>query len=413
MQKKKNNKRKIITISIIGVLIIAVISSIAMRPKEESYSQVPAEIMDIQTWYNFSGNIEAKDSQTVVSTGILPIKHLYVKEGDKVKKGDVLFLLDDSDIAANIDQAAAGVEISRINYEKMKSTTKDQQLEQAKNSLDSAQLAYNEAKTNLDRMTSLASSGAISSKELEQAQQAYDNGSLKLEAAQSSYDITQKTVLQNIETAKAQLDQSMAAYEAAKRQAGDLEVSAETDGEISEIYVEENETVVTGTKIMDIVDYDNLEVKVKVDEYDLSAMPAGKDVSVSINQLGRDVAGKVSEVSREAETVNEVSFFTASVELEKDPDLRVGLSVEVKTLNKAADDALVIPMLALQFDGNNQPCVLYRDGNGNIATRYIKVGINDGTYVQVKEGLKAGDTVLVPAESKEGFQRPRDMVTEE
>ncbi|HWQ30500.1 MAG TPA: biotin/lipoyl-binding protein [Negativicutes bacterium] len=102
------------------------VSSIAMRPKEESYSQVSAETMDIQTWYSFSGNIEAKDSQTDVSKGILPIKQLYVKEGDKVKKGDVLFLLDDSDIAANIDQAAAGVAISRINYEKMKSTTRDQ-----------------------------------------------------------------------------------------------------------------------------------------------------------------------------------------------------------------------------------------------------------------------------------------------
>lgn len=412
MQKKKNSKRKVITISIIGVLIIALVSSIAMRPKEESYNQVSAETMDIQTWYSFSGNIEAKDSQTVVSTGILPIKQLYVKEGDKVKKGDVLFLLDDSDIAANIDQAAAGVEISRINYEKMESTTKDQQLKQVENALDSAQLAYNEAKINLDRMAALSSSGAISAKELEQAQQAHDNAQLKLRAAQSDYDIAQRTVLQNIATAKAQLDQSIAGYEAAKKQAGDLEVLAEIDGEISEIYVEENETVVTGTKIMDIVDYDNLEVKVKVDEYDLSAMSAGKDVTVSINQLGRDVAGKVSEVSREAETVNEVSFFTASVDLEKDPDLRVGLSVEVKTLNKVADDTLVIPMLALQFDNNNQPCILYRDENGNTATRYIKVGINDGTYVQVIEGLKAGDAVLVPSEGKEGFLRPKDMVTE-
>ncbi|HWQ30501.1 MAG TPA: hypothetical protein VN549_05870 [Negativicutes bacterium] len=188
-------------------------------------------------------------------------------------------------------------------------------------------------------MTALSSSGAISAKELEQAQQAYDNAQLKLGAAQSDYAIAQRTVLQNIDTAKAQLDQSIAGYEAAKRQAGDLEVLAET--------------------------------------------------------------------------VDEVSFFTASVDLEKDPDLRVGLSVEVKTLNKVADNALVIPMLALQFDDNNQPCILYRDENGNAATRYIKVGINDGTYVQVIEGLKARDTILIPSEAKKGFQRPGEMVTEE
>jgi multidrug efflux pump subunit AcrA (membrane-fusion protein) len=203
MQKKKTGKKKILIISIICIIILALASSIAMSPKEDSYSDTAAQAKDIQTWYSFSGNIAAKDSQTVVSTGILPIKKLCVKEGDKVKKGDVLFLLDESDIAANIDQAAAGVEISRINYEKIKTTTKDQQLEQAANTLSSAQLAYAEAKTNLDRMTSLSSTGAISSKELEQAQQGHDSAKLQLESAQSNYDITQKTVLQNIETAKA------------------------------------------------------------------------------------------------------------------------------------------------------------------------------------------------------------------
>ncbi|MGE5676833.1 MAG: efflux RND transporter periplasmic adaptor subunit [Pseudomonadota bacterium] len=413
MQKKKIGKKKIIIVSIICVTILALASSIAMNPKEDSYSDTAAQAKDLQTWYSFSGNIAAKDSQAVVSKGILPIKKLYVKEGDKVKKGDVLFLLDDSDIAANIDQAAAGVEISRINYEKMRTTTKDQQLEQVANALSSAQLAYNGAKTNLDRMTSLASTGAISSKELEQAQQGYDTAKLQLESAQSNYNITQRTVLQNIETAKAQLDQSTASYEAAKKQAGDLEVLAEIDGEVSEIYVEENESVVTGTKIMDIVDYDDLEVKVKVDEYDLRAVTVGKDVAVTINQLGKDVGGRISEISRKAETVNEVSFFIASVDLENDPDLRVGLSVEVKTLNKAASGATVIPMKALQFDDNNNPYVYYRDKNGKAATKEVTVGINDGTDVQIIEGLKPGDGVLVPEEDKGGFTRPRDMVTEE
>jgi len=413
MRTKKNNKNKIVTAIITCVIILALASSIAMRPGGESYNEETAKLQDIETFYSFSGNIEAKDRQTVVSGGMLPIKKLYVKEGDVVKKGDILYLLDKSDIASSIDQAAAGVDIARINYEKSQTTTKDQQLAQVSNSLSSAQLTFNEAKTNLERMIELFNSGSVSKQELEQFQKAYDTAKLQLEAAQSSYDITLKSVEQNIETSKAQLDQAKASYEAAVKQAGDLEVLAEIYGEVSEIYVDENESLVTGTKIMDIVDYDNLEVKIKVDEYDLGAVSAGKEVTVTINQLGKDVAGKVSEISKEAETVNEVSFFTASIALDKSPDLRVGLSVEVKSLNKSTAAATAISMEALQFDDENRPFVYYRDGNGKVSTKPVKAGINDGTYVQILEGVRVEDVVLIPDKAEEGFQRPRDMITEE
>ena len=390
--------------------IIALIAVLVLRPKGANYNEETAKTQDITTYYSFSGNIEAKDSQTVVSGNMLPIKKLYVSEGDLVKKGDVLFILDESDIAANIDQAAAGVEIAKINYEKMKTTTKDQQLAQQSNTLSSAKLTFNEAKINLERMTELFNSGGISKLDFEQAQKGYDTAKLQLESAQSNYDITKKSVEQNIRTAKAQLNQSEASYAAAKSQAGDIAITAEMDGEVSEIYVEENESLITGTKIMDIVNYDELEVKVKVDEFDLNAISEGKEVAVTINPLEKDVVGKVSEISKEAETVNEVSFFTASIDLEKDPDLRVGLSVEVKAINKSVTSATTISMKALQFDNENQPFVYYRDINGNVVTKPVKVGINDGSTVQIIDGIKTGEVLLLPAEAKT-ITTPRNMVS--
>jgi len=410
MQIKKSGKKKIVVISIALVTIIALIVTFALRPKGGNYDEETAKTQDIQTHYSFSGNIEAKDSQTVVSGSMLPIKKLYVKKGDLVKKGDVLFILDESDIAANIDQAAAGVEIAKINYEKMQTTTKDQQLSQVSNTLSSAQLAFNEAKINFERMTELFNSGGISKLDFEQAQKGYYTAKLQLESAQSNYDITEKTAEQNIRTAKAQLNQSQASYAAAKSQAGDLEIMAEIDGEVSEIYVEENESLITGTRIMDIVNYDDLEVKVKVDEFDLGAVSEGKEVIVTINQLGKDIVGKVSEVSKEAQTVNEVSFFTASIDLEKDAALRVGLSVEVKALNKSVTDATTISMKALQFDNENRPFVYYRDINGNVATKPVKVGINDGNTVQIIDGIKTGEVLLLPVETK-SMANPRNMVS--
>ncbi len=408
MQTKKSSKRKIIIASIACVTIIALIAAFALGPSGENYGEETAKTQDIKTYYSFNGNIEAKDSQTVVSGSMLPIKKLYVKEGDAVKKGDVLFILDESDIAANIDQAAAGVEIAKINYEKMRTTTKDQQLEQVSNTLSSAQLNFNEAKINFERMTELFNAGGISKLDFEQTQKGYDTAKLQLESAQSNFDITEKSVEQNIRTAKAQLNQSEASYKAAKNQAGDIEITAEIDGEISEIFVEENDSLITGTKIMDIVNYDELEVKVKVDEFDLGAVSEGKEVTVTINQLEKDIAGRVSEISREAQTINEVSFFTASIDLEKNEDLRVGLSVEVKALNKSVTGATTISMKALQFDNENQPFVYYKDTNGNVVTKPIKAGINDGNTVQIIDGIKTGEVILLPVEAKK-ITTPRDI----
>lgn len=99
---------------------------------------------------------------------------------------------------------------------------------------------------------------------------------------------------------------------------------AKIDGEVTKIYVEESAQLMAGVQVMDLVNYDDLQVTIKVDEYDLSTIQAGKAVTATINALDKDVKGTVSKVSREAVTLNGVSYFTASVDLEKDASLLVG-----------------------------------------------------------------------------------------
>lgn len=396
---KKLSKKKIIFGIVLLVVVSIVVLRLSSKDKEGLYQEENAKTQDIITYYSFSGNIGAKDSQIVFSKSMMPIKKFYVKEGDLVNKGDILFVLDDSDMASSVDQAAASVELARINYEKAKSTGKEQQLAQVENALASAQLAFDEAKLNLERMTELFNADGISKQSLEQAQKGYDSVALQLALAEDNLNITKQSVEQNIASAKAQLDQAEASYNSVKNQVGDLEVIAEITGEVSEIYIEENDSLITGTKIMDIINYEDLEVIIKVDEFDLNAVSEGKDVTVTINPLKKDVVGKVSKVSKEAQTISGVSFFTAYIDLEKDSDLRVGLSVEVKALNKGVTDATTISLKALQFDNENKPFVYYRDINNDIVKKPVTVGINDGNTVEILEGVKSGEVVLLPTKS--------------
>lgn len=93
MNKKQKNKgkKKIVIWSIVGVIMIAVISLLAFSPRGNGDFQEEVAVKgDITTYYSFSGTVEAKNRQSIASHKEMHIEKVHVKEGEKVKKGDVL-----------------------------------------------------------------------------------------------------------------------------------------------------------------------------------------------------------------------------------------------------------------------------------------------------------------------------------
>lgn len=394
--KAKKPKKKIGFIIFVCFIAVAAVALYQLRPKRENYSEEIAKVQDIITYYSFSGNIASKDNQSVYSKSTLSIKKLHVKEGDAVKEGDLLFELDNSSIMTNLEQSAASVQIAEINYEKAQGVGKEQQMAQVSGALSSAELSFSNAALNLERKKELYNSGSISQIEHEQAQTSYDSALLSLESAQKNYALAEQAANQNIRTAKEQLNQARASYSLVERQLDDTKVYAEISGKVDEIYVEEDTSMGMNTKILDIINYDDLEVTIKVDEYDLKTVEIGKETKVFVNASNKEIIGTVSDISRQAVVVNGVSYFPTTLTLTKDPDLRVGMSVEVKILNQNEKDATTISMKALQFDNENKPFIYYRDMEGNVLSKYVQVGVNDGNIVQILDGVKAGETLLLP-----------------
>lgn len=443
----KNLSKKKIIIIVISILVAILILYSWLKPNDDNYTEEVSKVQDLITYYSFEGNISSDESQNVVSKSNLSVKRFHVKEGDVVSYGDLLFELDDSNIVSTIEQAKASVELAKINLELARTSSKDQQLTQAQlnlntsklnleqaqglskeqqqiqitNALESAQGAFNSAELNLQRIQGLYQIGGAAQVEVEQAKTAYDNAKMQLSQAQNSYDNMEATINQsislsneqyqaakknynsltqtlnqNIKIAQEQLNQAQAQYDSLLKQAEDMKVLAEASGEVSKIYVLENESIIMGSPIMDIVNFDELVVKLKVDEYDLAAVNLDKEAEVTINSIGENVKGKVVDISRQAMVINGVSYFEATVALEKNENLRVGLSTEIKILNERSENATTISMKALQFDNENLPFVYYRDARGKVAMKPVEIGINDGNTVQITKGIEAGETVLVP-----------------
>lgn len=280
---KKKKSRKWLGWIIAGLVFIIVIVFSSQKEESINYDSITAMVEDVTTYYSFSGNIEAKNKESVVLTAMNQIDTIEVSEGDQVKKDEVLF-----------------------------------------------------------------------------------------------------TTLQG------------------------SEVKASIDGEVANIYVTEGDVVTAGTIIMDLTDYSNLQVKVKVDEYDVKSVEVDKEAIVTINALDKEVKGTVSHLSKEAQSLNGVSYFVATIDLNEDSELRVGMSTEVKMVNESVTDVIVIPMSALQFDYTNLPYVYYRNNQGEVMTKTVELGITDGTLVEVISGLEEGEEILIPKTIE--FMTPFDMI---
>ncbi len=167
------------------------------------------------------------------------------------------------------------------------------------------------------------------------------------------------------------------------------------DGEVAEIFVEENETVSPGTKLMTIVDYTDLEVSVKVDEYELAAVTAGKEVKVRVNAIDREFTGVVESISKEGSIISGVTYFLAVVQLDYDEALKVGMSAEVTLLKDEVKNAVTLPMSAIQFNDDNTAYVLKEGIDGIALKSPITTGINDGKTVEILSGVSSDEKVLL------------------
>ena len=325
--------RKVLII-VIAVVVCALVAIGCWILVVNTEAQVPKNDIvkpnDNSVSYIYNGNISSNNIQNCVSPLAVELKKIYVKEGSYVKKGDLLYLLDDSDVLAAISQARAGIQLAQVNLEKAELAAGTLSLVTVKSAYDAADAAYTEAKSNLERMESLQPLGGISQQDYEKAQIAVITAEGQYNQAKSNYETIDQQSSQNVRAAQAQLAQARANYEAAQVSETKRRVTANFDGVVADIWAYENNDLTVGQKIMDIVDYDGLILEITVDQFEIPYFKLSEEVPVYLNALNVTVTGTVSKISNQAIKTGEVSSFIVTIDLENNPVLKIGLLAEVK-----------------------------------------------------------------------------------
>ena len=214
------------------------------------------------------------------------------------------------------------------------------------------------------------------------------------------YAAREQTLISNasgtVETVYVVQNQKVEKGDQIYRLAGRGVVKADIDGEVTGLYIAEDDYITAGSVVVKITDMDRLEARLEVDEYDVHAMTPGTPASIQVLASGASFDGTVSKLDKNGTTVGDLSYYTATVPMNSMEGVYPGMQISAKALRSHTEDAVLLHMSAIQFDEYNQPYV--EVGSAQEPHRVnIVIGISDGVYCEILSGVAAGDTVLVPS----------------
>lgn len=404
------SKRNIyILISLVVVIIIALLvlskkGIIGNKDKGIEVEIAQANTITIVETVSATGKIQPEVEVKISSEVSGEIIELPVKEGQVVKKGDLL-------VKINPDLYTSG-------YKRTVAS-----LSQTKAGLSQADANYKEAKLNYERSQTLYNKGIISKADWDRVVATYE-----------SAKATKESAYFNVQSATATVNE-------AKDNLGRTTIFAPADGTISVLNVELGERVLgtqqmAGTEILRVSNLNNMEVEVDVNENDIVKVNVGDSARVEVDAfLKKKFRGVVTSISNSANsdlTANQVTNFKVKVRILKESyaDLlvgkpetyspfRPGMTATVDIITERKVNVIGVPISAVVIKSDtmatkksdkddNMPedkmvkqvidkkleCVFVKVGE--IAKiKIIKTGIQDDTNIEVVQGLKKGDVVIV------------------
>lgn len=183
------------------------------------------------------------------------------------------------------------------------------------------------------------------------------------------------------------------------RLTGGQTIEASFDGRVNEISVEEGDEVAAGASLIQIVDFSNMVVSLRVDEYDISSVYVGQACTVSVTALDLTFDSSLTHINRIASSSGGTAYYTVTAEVTVTDDVLPGMQVTVTIPEKEAVDAVILNKDALSFDETNSAYVLMENEAGEMERVYVETGVDNDNYVEIVSGLEDGDTVYVLEES--------------
>lgn len=325
----------------------AAVETIQARVVQSQEQQVPVNISS-------TGTVHARETAAISAQVVGGIRQVLVREGDQVRAGQTLVVLDDAAQRASADQARAGVKAA--------------QQEQV-----AAQTDAKLAASTLERYRQLEAEKSVSPQEMDEVTQRAAAASARLEVVRS------------------QADAARAQEAGARAMLGYARLVAPFAGVVTARMADPGSLASPGLPLLQVDKAGDLQLQAAVDESAIATVRKGTKVQVTINGgSSADVAGTVAEIDPAADP-NSHSF-TVKIDLPPSTQLRAGMYGTVAFAN-GVRPAVVIPRSAAVSRGS-LICAYVLDTQGIAQLRYLTLGAAQGSLVEVLSGVSPGETLV-------------------
>lgn len=387
-------KTTLVTVSlfIIGISITACTSE--QHKKESNGEAVPVSVGKVQHVQEretiaVSGTVATPNSPANVSF-LVSGKVVFVgpREGEYVKKGQVLARIDPTDFNLSVKGAAAQAATAQAALEKALNSARPELLEQAR-------IAYERAEDEHRRMKMLYDSKSLAPNDYLKYKAAYDRAKQDYEQAKIGGQKEDKAL------AKASFNQAAAHLDVARKALSDATLCAPMDGFIAKRSIEVGDTAAPGRPVFEIVQMDPVEVNVGVPETDVHLVRIGQKADISVPALpGKTFQGTVRVINVSADP-NTRTYMTRISVANPEHSLRVGMVAEATVRGDQTIAMVTLPGDAVVRDpqGATQVYVYYPEQKRVYAKR-VEIGAAVNKDVVIKSGLSGNELIVLAGQTK-------------
>ena len=328
---------------------------------QAQYVTAAAEKGTITSAVSGSGNVIVDQSSNIDPTITGTVANLAVAVGDKVKKGQILFTIDNDQLGVSVAQAQSSTASAQSS------------LDSAKSSKKAANASY------VDTKKSKTSSYA----DVLSARDKLDSSNTAIESAQQS------------------LTSSIANLSYQKQQAAKRNVISPINGTVNAVNIKNGDDLSklasgsSRTVPIIIGDLGTLKAQVQINEVDIPNVSIGQKVTMTFSAIdGLTTSGKVEKMDSLGTLSSGVVTYNVTIDFDSlDPRIKPEMSVSANIITDVKQDAITVPNSAVKMQGGNSYVQVLNSGTAPVQTP-VQTGVSNNTDTEITSGLNVGDKVV-------------------
>jgi multidrug efflux pump subunit AcrA (membrane-fusion protein) len=331
------------------------------------------------------------------------VQHLYANIGDIVRTGQVIAELEKDDQQALLEQRRAEAKIAEAKLSSVESL-RPGEIQKAEAALSDSQATAELASIEFERQKRLLDRALVARQVLDAARKEKEVSEARVVSATRELELAKKRYSEDLKSAKAQIEQAAAAVRVLEAQVTYYTIRAPISGIISSVSTQEGETVAAGLNsptFVTIIDLHKLQIDAFVDETDIGKIRVNQKASFTVDSFpDREFNATVQAIYPKAVIMDNVVYYDVVHRIDErlTGELRPEMTTNVMISLDARKNVLAVPLHAVSRDQGKSVVFMLRGGQP--VRQVVKVGWKDPEWIEIIDGLKDGDKVVIRSAPK-------------